>query len=101
VPTFDITTVSLSDRTTLEVTRLVGKGATDVRPSMFNEVVIGMTEASLFMMEDAAAVWTAEVESMINELSGTLEGVTSKDIDVDAVFWRAVVEAATPEVGSL
>jgi hypothetical protein len=38
---------------------------------------------------------------MINELSGTLEGVTSKDIDVDAVFWRAVVEAATPEVGSL
>jgi hypothetical protein len=56
VPTFESITVSLSVKATLEVTKLVGKGATDVRPSMFNEVDIGVVEPWLFMMEDAAAV---------------------------------------------
>jgi hypothetical protein len=45
-----------SVRATLDVTRLVGKGATDVRPSMFNEVDTGAVEPWLFMMADADAV---------------------------------------------
>jgi hypothetical protein len=56
VPTFDSMTESLRVKATLEVTRLVGKGATVVRPSMFNEVDTGVVEPWLFMMEDAAAV---------------------------------------------
>jgi hypothetical protein len=77
VATFDNMAISSSDRATLEMTRLVGKGATDVRPSMFREVDVRVGVPSLLNMPDADAVWTAEVDSMIRELSGTLEGVTS------------------------
>jgi hypothetical protein len=56
VPTSDSMTVSLSVKATLEVTRLVGKGALDVRPSMFNEVDIGAVEPWLFKIADAEAV---------------------------------------------
>ena len=90
VPTSDSITVSSSVKATLEVTRLVGKGALDVRPSMFNEVETGAVEPWLFKMADADAVCTAEVDCMARELSGTLEGVTWEDADPDAVFWGAV-----------
>jgi hypothetical protein len=56
VSTSDSRTVSLRVKATLEVTKLVGKGALDVRPSMFNEVDMGVVEPWLFNMADADAV---------------------------------------------
>lgn len=101
VATADIMTVSLSDKTTLEVAIVVGKGMTDERPSMFNAVVIGTTVSWAFITAGSDAVWTAEVVSIDKEPSGTLDGVLSKDALADPVFRRTVADDPASPVGLL
>jgi hypothetical protein len=99
--------VSFRDRATLETASSVGNGAADERPSMFNEVEVGVLMPSLFIMEDddSGAVWTANVESCDSELSGTLVRVPTELAVADAVFCSAVADDEMPlaasEVGSL
>ena len=55
--------------------------------------------------EDSGAVWTANVESWDNELSGTLVRVPTELVLAEAVFWSIVADevpwSGDPEVGSL
>jgi hypothetical protein len=51
----------------------------------------------LFITEDddSGAVWTADVESCVNEISGTLVRVPTELTLADAVFWSTVAVKVT------